>query len=155
MFPHNLARPLFSYWRAFPLNLLFLQPCVLLRQNAMSGCPVFHFGNPSHDSSVFSLICSIHRETQWRCRVYRSLAAMQKRRRFEGWDSKCPYADTRCESCVYTLTRILSPGRYEASAWSAMRFSLRASSIACWPTDPSSANRLSNSPAETTIVHTC
>ena len=59
MFSHNLARPLFSHWRAFPLNLLFLQPCVLLRQNAMLGCPVFHFGNPSHDSSVFSFILSL------------------------------------------------------------------------------------------------
>ena len=59
MFSHNLARPLFSHWRAFPLNLLFSQPCVLLRQNAMLGCPVFHFGNPSHDSSVFSFIISL------------------------------------------------------------------------------------------------
>ena len=64
------------------------------------------------------------------------------------------YANTRCESFVYTLTRTLSPGRYEASAWSAMRFSL-LSSIVCWPTDPSSASRLSNLPAESTVGHIC
>ena len=35
-----------------------------------------------------------------------------------------PYANACCESCVHTLTRIFSPGPYEASAWSDMRFSL-------------------------------